>query len=112
MNSRLSWPARIALCFGILGFAYTVAEDLVPALRPGPPESAIQTCEQFSLGMEMSQASDIAAKGGLRISEANGTAIVGAGGSCKCALDGPSGRIQRNRVVCGHTHRILFGGAA
>ena len=112
MNSRLSWPVRITLCIGALGLAYAVAEDLVPGLRPSPPKSAIGACEKFQAGMDMPQAREVAAKNQLRMSEALDAALVRVEGSCQCALDLGNGRIQRNRVVCEHDHRILFGGGA
>ena len=111
MNNLAAWTIRMAVCIGILGFAYAVAEDVFPALRPGPPNAALRTCEQFESGMDMSKAREAATKNQLSISEAPSDVLIKVDGNGKCVLDIANGRIQRNRVVCKHTHRILFGGA-
>lgn len=111
MNNLAAWTVRMAVCMGILGFAYAVAEDVFPSLRPGPPNAALRMCEQFESGMDISKAREAATKNQLSISEAPNDVLIKVEGNCKCALGMANGRIQRNRVVCEHTHRILFGGA-
>jgi hypothetical protein len=112
MKSRLSWPVRIAACIGALGIAYAVAEDFFPALRPGPSADVVRTCEKFELGMEVARVREVVAKTRLVASEAPDSILVSAGGDCKCALRTTDGRIERSRVVCSHTQRVLFGSGA